>query len=223
MILKTSKTTTIAVAFAVWLAYSVPARGASHLNSRGVSAGIVQTEDDDDDHLSGGALAVLLLAIGGAVAGVLYAARPHGVDKVACERASNEVTLRMDSTNPNGQVSRSTLTAKLDEKSGTITLIRKATDAAGKATQTKWTGKLDGKYYSIKGDATADEVSYTKANDNMLEFTAKKGDQITLRGRMVVLDHGQRLAISTEKIDSTGRRITKQTVYSSEPKATRNP
>jgi ferric-dicitrate binding protein FerR (iron transport regulator) len=32
------------------------------------------TPADDDDHLSGGALAVLLLAIGGAVAGVLYAA-----------------------------------------------------------------------------------------------------------------------------------------------------
>ena len=32
-------------------------------------------QGDDDDHgLSGGALAVLLLAIGGAVAGVLYAA-----------------------------------------------------------------------------------------------------------------------------------------------------
>jgi ferric-dicitrate binding protein FerR (iron transport regulator) len=30
--------------------------------------------DDDDDGLSGGALAVLLLAVGGAVAGVLYAA-----------------------------------------------------------------------------------------------------------------------------------------------------
>jgi ferric-dicitrate binding protein FerR (iron transport regulator) len=29
---------------------------------------------DDDDHMSGGALAVLLLAVGGAVAGVLYAA-----------------------------------------------------------------------------------------------------------------------------------------------------
>lgn len=33
-----------------------------------------QGKDDDDDGLSGGALAVLLLAIGGAVAGVLYAA-----------------------------------------------------------------------------------------------------------------------------------------------------
>jgi len=33
-----------------------------------------QSKDDDDDGLSGGALAVLLLAVGGAVAGVLYAA-----------------------------------------------------------------------------------------------------------------------------------------------------
>ena len=39
------------------------------------SAGTPNPQGDDDDHgLSGGALAVLLLAIGGAVAGVLYAA-----------------------------------------------------------------------------------------------------------------------------------------------------
>jgi ferric-dicitrate binding protein FerR (iron transport regulator) len=38
------------------------------------SAGVPTPSDDDDHGLSGGALAVLLLAIGGAVAGVLYAA-----------------------------------------------------------------------------------------------------------------------------------------------------
>ena len=38
------------------------------------TAGTPNPQGDDDDHLSGGALAVLLLAIGGAVAGVLYAA-----------------------------------------------------------------------------------------------------------------------------------------------------
>ncbi|HSB29328.1 MAG TPA: FecR domain-containing protein [Pyrinomonadaceae bacterium] len=37
-------------------------------------AGMPRPQGDDDDGLSGGALAVLLLAIGGAVAGVLYAA-----------------------------------------------------------------------------------------------------------------------------------------------------
>jgi len=39
----------------------------------GTAAGSVQAQGDDDG-LSGGALAVLLLAVGGAVAGVLYAA-----------------------------------------------------------------------------------------------------------------------------------------------------
>jgi FecR protein/Putative adhesin len=38
------------------------------------TAGTPNPQADDDDDLSGGALAVLLLAIGGAVAGVLYAA-----------------------------------------------------------------------------------------------------------------------------------------------------
>ena len=38
------------------------------------TAGVPTPQGDDDDGLSGGALAVLLLAIGGAVAGVLYAA-----------------------------------------------------------------------------------------------------------------------------------------------------
>ena len=38
------------------------------------TAGAPKPQGDDDDGLSGGALAVLLLAIGGAVAGVLYAA-----------------------------------------------------------------------------------------------------------------------------------------------------
>lgn len=38
------------------------------------TAGVPSPQGDDDDGLSGGALAVLLLAIGGAVAGVLYAA-----------------------------------------------------------------------------------------------------------------------------------------------------
>ncbi|HEY2963743.1 MAG TPA: FecR domain-containing protein [Pyrinomonadaceae bacterium] len=38
------------------------------------TAGVPNPQGDDDDGLSGGALAVLLLAIGGAVAGVLYAA-----------------------------------------------------------------------------------------------------------------------------------------------------
>ena len=93
----------------------------------------------------------------------------------------------------------------------------------GKAAQSQWTGKVDGKYYSITGDPTADEISYTKIDANTLEFSAKKGDNVTLTGRMLVSDNGQSFTISTERTDSTGRRIMKQTTYSSGPKETRKP
>ena len=43
------------------------------------TAGTPRADSDDDDGMSGGALAVLLLAIGGAVAGVLYAAFHNNV------------------------------------------------------------------------------------------------------------------------------------------------
>src|SRR5215510_4098791 len=181
MTIKASKLTAISVAFAVWLAYSVPVAAMSRINFPGLATGVVQTDDDDDD-LSGGALAVLLLAVGGAVAGVLYAA--HGSDKITCDRASNEVTLRMSRNDANGKGSQNTWTGKLDDKSGMLTLIRKAVNAASRASQRQWKGKVDGKYYSVTGYPKADEISYTKIDANTIEFSAKKGDKVTLTGRM---------------------------------------
>ena len=224
MIIKHSKWTAICVAVAVWFAYSMPARAATLPKKASNSPTSVVQTDDDDDELSGWALAVLLLAIGGAVAGVLYAAHPGGVgDKIACDRANNEVTLRLSNTDPTGATRRSTWSGKLDDKSGTITLIRKSINAARKVTQTEWNGKVDGKYYSVKGDSDADEISFTKIDANTLEFSAKKGDRVTLTGRMAVSNNGRSFTVSTGRPDSTGRRITKQTTYSSVPTATRNP
>jgi hypothetical protein len=214
MIIKSSRVTAIAVAFAVWLAYTVPAGAVSRTTSRAVPAGAVQTDDDDDDHLSGGALAVLLLAIGGAVAGVLYAAGPHGAgNRISCDRVSNEVTVRMNSTDTKGKTSSSTLTGKLDEKTGTITLIRKAINAERKVSQSQWTGKADGKYYSVTGDPTAEAVSYTRIDANTLAFNVKKADHVRLTGRMIVSNNSRTLTISTERTDSAGRRTMKQTVF----------
>ena len=222
MIIKHS--TAISVAFAVWFAFSVPAQGASRAIRRsGLPTSIVQTDDDDDDDLSGGALAVLLLAIGGAVAGVLYAAHGDGHQSVACDRKANELTLTMKTTDAKGKLGRSrTWDAKLDDKSGTITLVQKAINA-GRATRSQWAGKVDGKYHSVTGDSLADEISYTKIDANTLEFSAKKGDHVTLTGRMVVANNGRSFTIKTERTDSTGRRIIKQTTYSSGPKERQNP
>jgi hypothetical protein len=118
------------------LAIRFPVHATARAKLRDVATSIVQG-DDDDDGLSGGALAVLLLAIGGAVAGVLYAAR--GPDKIACDRVSNEVTVRLNSTDANGKQKNSQWKAKLDEKSGKISLTR-----SGGSALSQWVGKADG-------------------------------------------------------------------------------
>ena len=217
MTIKHSRLTAISVAFAVCFAYSMPAYGVARANHRGnAPLGAVQT-DDDDDEIHGGALAVLLLAIGGAVAGVLYASHPSGTgNKITIDRVSNEITLKM-SNDAAGKTSRSTWSAKLDEKSGNITLIQKAIDRAGKPLQSQWTGKLDGKYYPVKGDPIADAAAYTKIDANTLEFSLKKGDHTIVTGRLIVSANGRSrsFTLSSQRTDTTGRRITKQTTYSS--------
>lgn len=207
MLIKTSKVTAISVACAVWLTYSVPAYAASRANSgSNIPANVLQA-DDDDDGLSGGALAVLLLAIGGAVAGVLYAAR--GPDKIDCDRVSNEVTLRMQRTDANGKQRRSEWKAKLDEKSGKISLTR-----SGGSTHSQWQGKADGTYYPVNGDPAVDELSFTKVDASTMEFSARKAERITLTGRMTVSPNGRSLTIKTERLDRAGRRVSSQLVYS---------
>src|SRR5690349_9550789 len=141
--LKASKMTAVSIAFAVWLAYSVPARSASIGYAGSNIPSTVSQTDDDDDGLSGGALAVLLLAIGGAVAGVLYAGgAPNKNDGIVCKRLSDEMTVTTKSTNQTGKQKRTEWKAKLDEKSGTIKLTK-----SGGRTIGQWLGKADGKYY----------------------------------------------------------------------------
>lgn len=214
MSLKHSRLTAIALGFAVWFAYSVPAYGVTRANLTNFATTIIQGNDDDDDVLSGWALAVLLLAVGGAVAGVLYAAHPGGVgDKIVWDRANNEVTLKISNSDATGKNRSSTWSAKLDEKSGTITLSKKTIDAAGKPVQSQWTGKVDGKFYSVQGNPTADAIAYTKIDANTLAFRAKKADRVTLTSRLVVSANRRSFTMNTERTDVTGRRIMKQTVF----------
>lgn len=217
MIIKRSRLTAISVAFAVWFTYSIPAYAVSCANRGGkFPTSIVQT-DDDDDEISGGALAVLLLAIGGAVAGVLYASHPGaGESRITINRGSNELTLKM-SDDASGKTTGPTWSAKLDERSGTISLIKKTIDRAGKPLESLWTGKVDGKYYPVKGDPAADAISYTKIDAHTLEFKLKRGNHITVTGRMAVSANGRSrsFTFSTQRTDAAGRTITKQTILSS--------
>ena len=77
-------------------------------------------------------------------------------------------------------------------------------NADGKATHSEWIGKLDGKDYSVTGDPTSDMRSYTKLDDRTLDFTGKKGGNITVTGRVVVAADGKSRTVTTSGTTGTG-------------------
>lgn len=87
------------------------------------------------------------------------------------------------------------------------------TDAAGKPTHNEWMGKFDGKDYSVTGDPGSDTRSVKKIDDHTLTFTVKKGDKVTMTGRIVLSADGKTRTVTTEGIDSTGKKITATAVY----------
>jgi len=86
-------------------------------------------------------------------------------------------------------------------------------DAAGNATHNEWTGKFDGKDYPVTGDPTSDTRSYTQVDDHTLTFTAKKGDQVTLTGRVVVSADGRTRTVTTTATDSKGKKVSSTAVF----------
>lgn len=86
-------------------------------------------------------------------------------------------------------------------------------DAEGKPTHNEWTGKFDGKDYPVTGDATSDTRAYTKVNDRTLKFTAKKGDKVTLTGRIVLSADGKSRTVTVSGTDSKGKKLKTTAVY----------
>jgi len=86
-------------------------------------------------------------------------------------------------------------------------------DGEGKPSHNEWTGKFDGKYYAVTGDPTSDMRSYRKINNNTLALTAKKGDKVTLTGRIVVSATGKTRTVTTTGTDSKGKRFSNRAVY----------
>ncbi len=87
------------------------------------------------------------------------------------------------------------------------------TDSDGNATHNEWTGKFDGKFYPVTGDPTSDTRSYRKINNHTLALTAKKGDKVTLTGRIVVSANGRTRTVTTTATDSKGKRVSNRAVY----------
>jgi len=87
------------------------------------------------------------------------------------------------------------------------------TDGDGKTMHSEWTGKFDGKEYPVTGDPNSDARSYKKINDHTLAFTNKKGDKVTISGRIVVSADGKTRTVTTNGADSTGKKFTSTAVY----------
>jgi hypothetical protein len=86
-------------------------------------------------------------------------------------------------------------------------------DNAGKPTHSEWTGKFDGKDYPVTGDPNSDVRSYTKIDERTLEFKNKKGDKVTIAGRVVVAADGKSRTVTVNGTDSKGKKFTSTSVY----------
>jgi hypothetical protein len=87
------------------------------------------------------------------------------------------------------------------------------TDSSGKPTHNEWTGKFDGNDYPVTGDPTSDTRSVKKVDDHTLELTVKKGDKVTITGRIVVSDDGKSRTVTTSGTDSKGKKVKSTAVY----------
>jgi hypothetical protein len=87
------------------------------------------------------------------------------------------------------------------------------TDGAGKPSHSEWTGKFDGKDYPTTGDSNSDTRSYKKVNARTLAFTNKKGDKVTISGRLVVSPDGKTRTVSITGTDAKGNKFTSTAVY----------
>lgn len=87
------------------------------------------------------------------------------------------------------------------------------TDNEGKPSHSEWTGKFDGKDDPVTGDSNTDTRSYTKVNERTLTFSNKKGDKVTISGRLVVSPNGKTRTVTITGTDAKGQKFTSTAVY----------
>ena len=87
------------------------------------------------------------------------------------------------------------------------------TSADGKPIHTEWTGKYDGKDYPVIGDANSDARSLKKIDDHTLEFAVKKGDKVTISGRIVLSADGKTRTVTVSGTDAKGNKVSITAVY----------
>jgi hypothetical protein len=86
-------------------------------------------------------------------------------------------------------------------------------DGSGKPTHNEWTGNFDGKDYAVTGDPASDMRSYKRVNAHTMTFTIKKGDKVTMTGRIVVAADGKSRTVTVGGMDAMGMKQTSTAVY----------
>jgi hypothetical protein len=86
-------------------------------------------------------------------------------------------------------------------------------DAHGHPFHSSWEGDFDGKDHRVTGDATSDSRSYTKVNENTLEFTIKKAGQIVGGGRIAVTADEKTRTVTSWSTDAKGKKVKSIAVY----------
>jgi hypothetical protein len=94
-----------------------------------------------------------------------------------------------------------------------VKITTDGTGGDGKPAHSQWTGKFDGKDYPVTGDPTTDTRSYKKVDDRTLAFTNKKGDKVTISGRIVVSADGKSRTVTLHGTDSNDKKFTSTSVY----------
>jgi hypothetical protein len=86
-------------------------------------------------------------------------------------------------------------------------------NSEGKPVHHEWTGKVDGKDYPVTGDPTSDARSYKKIDDRTLEFVGKRGDKVTVTGRIVLSADGKSRTVTSSVTDAKGNKIESTAIY----------
>jgi hypothetical protein len=86
-------------------------------------------------------------------------------------------------------------------------------DGQGKPAHNEWTGKFDGKDYPVTGDPTSDVRAYKQVDDHTLGLTAKKGDKVTIEGKINVSADGKTRTVNVSGTDASGKKVKSEGVY----------
>jgi hypothetical protein len=89
-------------------------------------------------------------------------------------------------------------------------------DARGHTFHSVWEGRFDGQERPVSGDPTSDSRSYTKVNDNTLDFTIKKGGKVVGHGRIVVAADEKTRTVTSWSTTEQGKTVKSIAVYHKE-------